>query len=149
MAQSFSMKNAVDERLELAVATPGFLISVAEQKIRNQAISTGLREYFRYWPWRFRGSRVYKQSGEEIAITFEEIFANSTPKAILDNSNDFDSYKLIIDKELLNKIPESEHQKELLEIPVVKYKENDEDMEIDDNENKEENKENNKVKKKR
>lgn len=80
MPQSFSMKKAVSERLELAIATPGFLISVPEQKLRDHAINTGLREYFRYWPWRFRGSRVYKQSGEEIAITFEEVFATSTPK---------------------------------------------------------------------
>lgn len=80
MPMNFLMKDAIEERLSLAVATPGFLISVAEQQIKNNAIKTGLREYFRYWPWRFRGSRVYKQSGEEIAITFEEIFATSKPR---------------------------------------------------------------------
>lgn len=80
MAKSFSMTEAIDDRLALAIATPGFLITVAEQKIKHIAIKTGLREFFRYWPWRFRGSRVYRQSGEEIALTFDEIFANSKPQ---------------------------------------------------------------------
>ena len=74
------MAEAINDRLFLATANPGYLISVAEQGVKDTAIKMGCREYWRYWPFRVRLAKTYGTQQTTTVINFSEIWASGEPR---------------------------------------------------------------------
>lgn len=78
------MAQAIEDRLFLATANPGYLISVAEQGVKDTAIRMGCREYWRYWPFRVRLAKMYGTQQTTTTITFDEIWTAGEPRIDLE-----------------------------------------------------------------
>ena len=78
------MAQAIEDRLFLATANPGYLISVAEQGVKDTAIRMGCREYWRYWPFRVRLAKTYGTQQTTTTITFDEIWTAGEPRIDLE-----------------------------------------------------------------
>lgn len=71
---------AIEDRLFLTTANPGYLISVAEQGVKDTAIRMGCREYWRFWPYRVRLPKTYGTQQTTTVIDFKEIWISGQPK---------------------------------------------------------------------